>query len=184
MRKLWLLATVPLAATALVSCGPSGNKPNVELIQDMMRQEAVKPQAEDEMFKGGISEQVPPDHTQPVGNAPYKWGMDLAAAIRENRNPIAGDMNPDTLIKGQKFFETHCKVCHGIGGHGDGPLKAVYPLTIPALISDKVKSMPDAHIYHIITNGQGVMGPYASHVPQNVRWNVVNYIRYLQKTEK
>jgi hypothetical protein len=29
--------------------------------------------------------------------------------------------------------------------------------------------------------GQGVMGPYASHIPQKYRWQVVNYIRHLQK---
>lgn len=178
MKKLLFLS---LAYLGLVACGPKGNQANVELIQDMMRQQAVKPQAEDDMFKGGMSVQMPPEHTQPVGFTPYKWGMDLAAAIRENKNPMAGDMSPETLVVGQKFFETNCKVCHGLGGHGDGPLKGVYPLTIPSLTSDKVKGLPDAHLYHIITNGQGVMGPYASHVPQKYRWQVVNYIRYLQK---
>jgi len=28
------------------------------------------------------------------------------------------------------------------------------------------------------------MGPYASHIPQKYRWQVVNYIRHLQQTDK
>jgi hypothetical protein len=46
---------------------------------------------------------------------------------------------------------------------------------------DKVKAWPDAHLYHVIAAGQGVMGPYASHIPQAYRWQVVNYIRFLEK---
>ncbi|MNT30857.1 hypothetical protein D3C72_1666710 [compost metagenome] len=53
----------------------------------------------------------------------------------------------------------------------------------PALLTDKVKAWPDGHLYHVITVGQGVMGPYASHIPQSVRWQVVNYIRFLEKQD-
>ena len=181
MKKIIISTVSILSAVSLVSCGPRGNKANVELIQNMMVQENVKPQEHDEYFANGVSQLIPPEHTQPVGFKPYKWGMDLAAAIRENKNPMSGDMTPEVLVVGQKYFETHCMVCHGQKGLGDGPIKASYPLPIPPLVSDKVKGLPDAHIYHIITMGQGVMGPYASHVPQAYRWQVVNYIRFLQK---
>jgi mono/diheme cytochrome c family protein len=180
-KKLLLASSLSFGVAAVTGCGPSGNKPNVEIIQDMMIQESLKAQEYDEYFKGGISAQVPPEHTQPVGFTPYKWGMDVNAAIKENKNPMAGDMSPEVLMKGQKFYETNCQVCHGAGGLGDGAIKASYPLPIPSLMSDKIRTMPDAGIFHIITMGQGVMGPYASHVPQQYRWQVVNYIRMLQK---
>jgi hypothetical protein len=61
---------------------------------------------------------------------------------------------------------------------------AKYPLKIPALNTDKIKGWTDGEIYHVITQGQGVMGGYKSHIPQAYRWQVVNYIRYLQKNEK
>ena len=187
MKKTIALFTISTAFTALTSltaCGPKGNEPNVELIQDMMVQPAIKAQRQDLFFKDGISSLVPPEHTQPVGFIPYKYATDVALAEKENKNPFAGDMSPDVLLTGQKYFNTNCMVCHGQSAHGDGPVSKKYPLPIPALTSEKIRSWPDAHIYHVITMGQGMMGPYASHVPQAYRWQVVNYIRHLQQQDK
>jgi mono/diheme cytochrome c family protein len=179
-------SALPLLMMALVvvSCGPRGNEPNVELIQDMMDQPAVKGQKYDDWFKDGISNLTPPEHTQPVGFVPYKYATDINAAIKENKNPLAGEMDAETLMVGQKFYNTNCLICHGQTGKGDGPIKAKYPLPIPSLMSDKIRGWNDANIYHVITMGQGTMGPYASHIPQAYRWQVVNYIRHLQKEAK
>lgn len=172
-----------LLTLSLAGCGPSGNEANVELIQDMMVQESVKPQEADSTFKDGISQRVPPEHTQPIGFTPYKWGTDLDAAIRENKNPLAGKTDDEILIAGQNQYNTNCMICHGRHGNGDGPIKEKYPLPIPSLRSEKVRGLGDAQIYHIITMGQGTMGPYASMVPADVRWQLVNYIRHLQQSE-
>lgn len=174
--------TIFIALLAVVGCGPKGNQANIELIQDMMEQESIKPQEHDEFFKNGISSLVPPENTQPVGFTPYKYGLNVEQAARENKNPMAGQMTMDVLLTGQKYFETNCAVCHGYKGLGDGPVASKYPLKIPQLVSDKVKNWTDGNIYHVITMGQGTMGPYASHIPQKYRWQVVNYIRHLQKT--
>ena len=169
---------------AFSACGPKGNEPNVEIIQDMMEQPAVRAQRFDPWFKDGISNLVPPEHTAPQGFTPYKYATDVAMAEKENKNPLAGDKSTDTLLTGQKYFNTNCAACHGFGALGDGPVSKKYPLKIPALVSDKVRGWPDAHIFHVITVGQGTMGPYASHIPQKYRWQVVNYIRYLQSQDK
>jgi mono/diheme cytochrome c family protein len=170
-----------LGTVFLASCGPSGNKPNVELIQDMMDQIAVKAQEQDDFFANGISSLVPPEHTQPVGKKPYPYANDMTKALANLKNPLAGDMSSEVLLVGQKFYNTHCMICHGQKGMGDGPLKEKYPLPIPSLMSEKVRGWTDAHIYHVISAGQGVMGSYKSHVPERYRWQLVNYIRYLQK---
>lgn len=171
-----------LALLFLTACSAK-DKPNVELIQDMMETKALKAQRAEEFFPDGMGARVPPEHTQPVGFAPYKFAKDPEGA-KANRNPLAGDMDETTLMTGQKFYETNCMVCHGMSLKGDGPVAAKMPLKPPALNSDKVKAWTDGQIYHVITVGQGVMGPYASHIPQQYRWQVVNYIRYLQKNEK
>lgn len=181
MKKL-LLAFSLVGAVFQVGCGPSGNKPNIELIQDMMVTPALKAQEGDDTFADGIGGRVPPAGTQPVGFTPYAFATNIDGA-RANKNPMSGDMTPELLITGQKYFETNCAVCHGHKLGGDGSVAAKYPLKIPPLNSDKIKGWTDGEIYHVITVGQGVMGPYASHIPQNVRWQVVNYIRHLQKSE-
>jgi hypothetical protein len=58
-------------------------------------------------------------------------------------------------------------------------------LPIPPLTSDKVKAFKDGRIFHIITDGQGLMGSYASQIRnESDRWAIVNYVRTLQRQAK
>src|SRR5690606_38456108 len=116
---------------------------------------------------------------------PYPYANDMEGATA-NRNPIAGQMTQEILTVGQKYYNTQCAVCHGFKGEGGAQLSLseFMPLKPPTLMSDKVVSWTDGHLYHVITMGQGVMGPYASHIPEEFRWQVVNYIRHLQKEVK
>ncbi len=183
LENIFMIAVAGSVALVLTSCGPSGDKPNVELIQDMMETQADKPQRFDDFFKDHTSSRVPPDHTIPVGFKPYKYGVNFDAANKENKNPMAGDVSVETLMVGQKFYETNCMVCHGMSGKGDGVVGTKMAKTPPSLVSDKIKGWNDGGIFHVITMGQGTMGPYASHIPQQYRWQVVNYIRQLQKQD-
>ena len=76
-------------------------------------------------------------------------------------------------------------VCHGGSGRGDGPVAAKMSLKPPSLMSDKVRGFVDGRIYHIISDGQGVMSSYAYQlVDEHDRWCIVNYVRNMQKTEQ
>lgn len=173
-----------LAFSVLTSCTDHA-KPNVELIQDMMDSPALKAQEYDEGSPNHAAMRVPPEGTQPVGFHPYPYANDLDGAAR-NRNPLAGDFSDSTLKAGLKYYTTNCAICHGERGEGGDhmPVAETMALKPPSLLSDKIRSWPDGHIYHVITVGQGVMGPYASHIPQKYRWQVVNYIRTLQRDNK
>lgn len=187
MKKLIAMTVVP---AALVSC--TGNKPaelrsepNVELIQDMMEQPALKAQDFEPNDREKSSSRLPPEHTVPVGYKPYPYHNDPATAEKVLKNPLAGDMSPEVLSLGQKKFETYCMVCHGEHGKGDGPVAVKMALKPPPLLSEKVVGFNDARIYHIITDGQGVMGSYAYQiVEEKDRWAIVNYVRSLQKLNK
>jgi mono/diheme cytochrome c family protein len=180
--KIILLA---VAALAFTGCGAKDDRTNVELIQDMMESPAIKAQEYDETSPNHSGMRVPPEHTAPVGFIPYKYKGDLDGGSK-NVNPLAGNATQDVLLVGQKYFETNCMVCHGQKGQGNPDSNVVknMPLKPPALTTDKIKGWTDGHIYHVITEGQGMMGPYASHVPQAYRWQLVNYIRFLQKETK
>jgi mono/diheme cytochrome c family protein len=163
-----------------------GSKPNVEIIQDMMESPAIKAQEYDEASPNHSGMRVPPENTAPVGFQPYKYATNLDLAEKELKNPLPGDFSEETLIVGQKYYTTQCAVCHGAQGEGGALLPTAQKMALkpPAVTSDKIVGWTDAHIYHVITAGQGVMGPYASHVPQKYRWQVVNYVRFLQKQNK
>lgn len=168
---------------ALSACS-GGDKPNVELIQDMMESPAIKAQEYDENSPAHRGMRTPPEHTVPVGFKPYKYATDYEGATN-NVNPLAGDFSAEVMITGQKYFDIHCAVCHGSKADGQSLVAAKMALKPPSLHSEKVRTWKDGQIYHVIQMGQGVMGPYASHIPKEEwRWAVVQYIRHLQKETK
>lgn len=170
-------------ALSLAACS-GGKEPNVELIQDMMESPAVKAQEYDETSPAHRGMRTPPEHTVPVGFKPYRFAADYEGATT-NVNPLTGDFSPAILITGQKYFDINCAVCHGDKGDGKSLVAEKMALKPPTLHSDKVRNWKDGQIYHVIQMGQGVMGPYASHIPnEEWRWAVVQYIRHLQKETK
>lgn len=181
---LLLFAAGALVLSALTGC-KNPKQPNVELIQDMMESPAIKPQEYDEASPNHSGMRLPPAGTQPVGFVPYRYADDIAGAAK-NKNPLAGDFSDTTLKLGLKYYVTHCTVCHGESGEGGEkmPVGEKMALKPPDLTSAKINAWTDGQIYHVITVGQGLMGPYASHIPQKYRWQVVNYIRTLQKETK
>lgn len=175
------IAAYLTAILLLVGC-QGGDKPNIEFIQDMMESPAIKAQELD----GGAGMRLPPEHTVPVGFRPYKYAADFAGASRDLKNPFANDASSEVLLVGMKMYDVHCAVCHGLKGEGGAnrSVSEFMALKPPSLISEKAIGLSDGHLYHIITAGQGLMGAYANHVPQKDRWQLVTYIRSLQKEKK
>jgi hypothetical protein len=178
----------PLVALSLafvvVACGGKNSTPNVEPIQDMMESPALKEQDEDPTDPNNRGMKVPPDHTVGIGKHPYKYIGQPEKAEKELKNPFSGN-SPEVIALGKAKFEIYCMLCHGPTGHGDGQIGAKMALKPPSLMSDKVRAFKDGRIFHIITEGQGVMGSYASQiVKSDDRWAIVNYIRMMQQTDK
>lgn len=168
-------------AVFLAACSAGKDKTNVELVQAMMDQKSLKAQDYDEL-RQRPSMLVPPEGTVPRGYTPYKYTGDPMKAESLLVNPIAGQMTEDVLARGQDRYNVYCGICHGPSGQGDGKIAPYFALRPPPLVSDKVKAFKDGRIYHIIVDGQGLMGSYASQIHnEQDRWAIVNYIRALQK---
>lgn len=167
----------------LSSCGPKGNKPNVEVIQDMMEQPALKAQDFHPHDREKSSMLVPPEGTWPKNVKPYLYKGKPTEAGKKLVNPLKGDKSSELSELGQRHYENFCMVCHGQGGAGDGPVAPKFQgVKPPSLLTDKIKNYPDGRIFHIITVGQGIMGTYIHQLPKEKdRWAVVNYVRSLQK---
>lgn len=175
----------------LVGCTASGpaelhKEPNIELIQDMMESPALKAQDFDTFDRTKQGARVPPDNTVPVGYAKYPYHLQPDQAEKNLKNPFNGQMTAEVLDLGRTKFETYCAVCHGYEGKGDGPVSVKMSVKPPALISDKImNTYNDGRIFHVISDGQGVMSSYAYQlVNPNDRWAIVNYVRSLQKLSR
>lgn len=127
----------------------------------------------------------PPEGAVPVDAGPPPVGrLDFAAAAAIE-NPV--DATFKSVARGQKLYQTHCQVCHGAKGNGDGPvsssgggpLSGVFPV-------HTATSRSDGFIFNVIRIGAGDaqgyrMPAYGYRMTAREIWDTVNYVRYLQQ---
>ncbi|MDF1564063.1 MAG: cytochrome c [Deltaproteobacteria bacterium] len=90
----------------------------------------------------------------------------------------------EDMREGQKIYGIYCKVCHGDRGHGDGSV--IGPERFPAppsLHTDKARGYADGALFHILTRGKGNMPSYASKLDEQERWQVIQFLHALQRSE-
>lgn len=166
----------------IVGCNGGKNQTNIELVQAMMDQKSVKFQDWDANKPNQFAMSIPPENTVPRGYKPYPYKGKPEDAGKGLKNPHQQNFSKTTLELGKKKYDIYCSVCHGSLGMGDGPVAGKMILKPPMLVSQKVKDFSDGRIFHIITDGQGVMGSYLTQIQEeDSRWAIVNYIRTLQK---
>ena len=176
--RLWFTALVLVEGGSL-GCWEQWSN---DWFPQMKRQPAVQAY-EDLDFEGRHHGFTPPEGSVPIdgGEAPVSSVLDAASDHLVNPHP----MTLASLENGAFQYERFCAVCHGAGGLGDGavsmtgaiqgPFAAVLPVAGPGSIA-KVRS--DGHIYTTIRYGRRRMPGYAR-IPAGDRWDIVNYIRYL-----
>jgi mono/diheme cytochrome c family protein len=87
------------------------------------------------------------------------------------------------LARGRQRYEIYCLPCHSPVGDGDGPVvRRGFPHP-PSYHAPRLRDAPDRHFFDVITNGYGIMHPYADRVAPPDRWAIVAYIRALQLSQ-
>ena len=110
-------------------------------------------------------------------SAQNEWKAPPEAKNLKNPQPPS----PTSIANGKKLVEVNCVGCHGPKGKGDGPAAAALPPPKPAdWTSQRVSAETDGELFWKISNGRGAMPPF-KHLPGKDRWDLVNYIRSLQK---
>ena len=102
-----------------------------------------------------------------------EWKAPAADAAK--KNPAKGVSD-----KTKADVQTNCTPCHGPSGKGDGPAAAALNPKPADWTSDRVQKETDGSLFWKITNGRGAMPPWKS-LPENERWEIVNYLRTVKK---
>jgi mono/diheme cytochrome c family protein len=89
-------------------------------------------------------------------------------------------VTPALLARGQERYGIYCSPCHGIAGEGDGMIVHRGFPQPPSYHSERLRNAPARHFFDVITEGYGVMYPYAARVAPADRWAIAAYIRALQ----
>jgi hypothetical protein len=103
------------------------------------------------------------------------------AAVDAQSNPYPVTMQ--LLLRGRQRYEIYCMPCHSAVGDGDGLIaRRGFPHP-PSYHDERLRQAPDRHFFDVVTNGYGVMYPYADRVDAPDRWAIVAYIRALQLSQ-
>jgi cytochrome c553 len=179
----WTIGIVILGVVSFLFYRHSGfflwSHQPLQYMPNMHRTPVLKPQRGYAFFEDFSAARTPPAGTLAREQDPYpfKGAQFTADQIPRSRNPLP--ITREVVLRGRAVYEANCIVCHGADGVGNGSVVPVYP-NPPSLLADKLIGYADSQIYHVITNGQNIMGSYAGSIREQDRWAVVHYVRVLQ----
>lgn len=174
-----------LAALALAACGCE------RVMRDMYDQPKAKPGSASPLFPNDKASRAPPPGSVIHAKgalAATSSGRVGTAAVMEDDQGAARDRLPEKpgrelLLRGRERYTIYCMPCHSPLGDGQGMVvQRGFPAP-PSYHSERLRNAPDRHFYDVITNGYGVMYPYADRVAPQDRWAIVAYIRALQLSQ-
>ena len=108
----------------------------------------------------------------------HKDSVDLAGRILSNPLP-----NDEKIVgEGKALYLSFCSACHGANGQGNGKVGEVYK-GVPNYSQGRYATLPEGHVFHVITHGKGRMWSHKSQLSPEDRWKIVRYVQKLQKGE-
>jgi len=108
-----------------------------------------------------------------------------AGAASPSSSPREG-VQPREVLNGRQLYVTHCQVCHGEAGRGDGPSAGGFA-TKPSNLADGrlMNGLPEAFIVNIILHGgpaEGLspgMPPFAAYLGEAQARDIAAFVRTL-----
>ena len=95
-------------------------------------------------------------------------------------NPI--NSSGESIGRGKMLFDRNCTTCHGLRGAGNGPAAhgiATFPRQL--WVWNNTGSSTDGYLFWFITHGRNEMPPWGVILSENQRWDLINYIKTLEK---
>ena len=142
--------------------------------KDMKSQPSVKAQ---ETVVRQPESAVPINHQQT-----FAVPADIIELVRARLTAGKTLVNPekrsqDSIARGKAQYETHCLVCHGDQGRGDGLVGQKFVPDPMNLTLDYVQLQPDGQLFYTISHGSIAMPYYRDVISAEDRWHIINYIR-------
>ena len=159
-------------------------------MKDMYVQPKLGPDAASPLWADGKGSRPPPPGSVAVASGDLaktssgRHGRDELDA-RDAANTASAPPTADLALlqRGQARYDVYCAPCHSIVGDGDGMIvRRGFPRP-PTFHQARLRDAPDRHFFDVITQGYGVMVPYADRVTPQDRWAIVAYVRALQLSQ-
>ena len=178
--------------------GCKSHREPIEIFPDMDRQNRSHEQGTSSFFADGRADRPKVPGTVPTVTAmesnyahltpPHAFQEDGYYATGKLADGSFGvglpiEIDYDAFDRGQELYAQFCAVCHGLTGDGQGVLKDPrYGFgTIANLQDQRIKDLTDGDIFNTITWGKNTMGAYGAKLRPEERWEVILYVRGLQR---
>ena len=190
----------PIAlAGGLAGCqGNRSDLPPVHLIQNMDFQSRYDAQEQNDFFKDVDCAQALNHQCYGRADRPPMPGTVAVGQLKDDDELYRGrgadgrlfdrlfssvQLNPELLARGEQRYNIYCQPCHDYtgGGKGIATLRGGGFSVAPANMHDpRLRAMPLAYFFDVISNGKGTMLPYAAQIPVKDRWAISAWVRTLQ----
>ena len=121
-----------------------------------------------------------------VGVSAHGQNAHRHAAAAKMKNPVAA--TAESIASGRKLYDRHCSECHGDTGKGDGMAGEGLDERPSNLVdAEWDHGATDGEMFIVIRDGAGPksdMKPFAKKIPERQIWDVVNFVRTLNKTTR
>lgn len=107
-----------------------------------------------------------------VGDPPYD------EASKNLHEPFAS--SDASIVHGDTLFHSICWTCHGATMAGDGPVAAQF-MPPPDLLAEATRNRTDGFIFSYMRHGGVVMPSYGNALSAHDAWDLVHYLRHMQK---
>jgi mono/diheme cytochrome c family protein len=193
MNKTSILsvAFLAIAVVAVMSSCNDKRSRGLEFAPNMYEPLAYNPDQKNPIFSNGITAQLPPDGTTPIGYVRFEYPNTLEgynAASAGAVNPL--EATQENILEGKQLYISMCGPCHGDSGKGNGHIVELGKFPAPPSFATGnssrgglMKDLTGGKIYHTIEYGLNLMGSYASQLSPEERWKVVMYVHELQNAQ-
>lgn len=148
-------------------------------IRDMRQTIVIDPQRYDPTngrwvtFRGPDSLAVPSiGRDRWVGDAPYD---ETAPMVKDPYEATQA-----SIVRGDTLFRAVCSPCHGKTMLGDGTVAPSF-MPPPDLLAEATRNRSDGFIYNYVRHGGVVMPSYGNAMSAHDAWDVIHYLRHMQK---
>jgi len=81
-----------------------------------------------------------------------------------------------SVTAGHALYEQHCQSCHGLHGHGDGPLAILNHMKPANLTEPHVNWHTHGDMFWWLSHGKGLMPGFADVLTVDERWHLINWL--------
>ena len=162
-----LVVTLVSAGGLLASCFLGACHP--EDFDPLVRQPKLKPYGATSPLGSGAAMREPPP-----GALPRERELEAEAPA----------VTKELLTLGRAKFDVHCAACHGLAGDSSTPVASKMNLRAPPSLHEaRLRALSGDEIYHVVTEGYGLMPRFSPRLSTHERWAVVAYVRALQTSQ-